>query len=229
MNNKLKLILAVAFGYMLGTAITRGVYTEKVLESYDLGWNDANDADKVDPAIEKYKREQERKAREDLEDSSREELVDGPDGWSYKDPAESEPMVTVAAAKLLIEEQGYTSYDKKSEKPTPKPKQPKGETTSSTDLPYLISLFEFDQDERPAFRDHEQYTLTLFEGDNQLVSQADKPIEGKDRVRTVGDLLSRFSGEDAPDSIYIRNPRLKMDFEVVRDSGSYQDKAGGDE
>lgn len=213
MNNKLKLILAVAFGYMLGTAITRGVYTEKVLESYDVGWNDAK---------EEY---QEKDAPGILTD---EVTIEGVtyDIEEQISPKE-EPMITVAAAKLLIEEQGYTSYDKKSERP--KPKQPKGETTSSTDLPYLISLFEFDQDERPAFRDHEQYTLTLFEGDNQLVSQADKPIEGKDRVRTVGDLLSRFSGEDAPDSIYIRNPRLKMDFEVVRDPGSYQDKAGGDE
>jgi hypothetical protein len=211
MSNKLKLVLAVAFGYMLGTAITRGVYNEKVLESYDLGWNDAK---------EEYQ-------EKDAPEPSPDEIDYNETVAVAEETFEQEAMITVAAAKLLIEEQGYTSYDKKSERP--KPKQPKGETTSSTDLPYLISLFEFDQDERPAFRDHEQYTLTLFEGDNQLVSQADKPIEGKDRVRTVGDLLSRFSGEDAPDSIYIRNPRLKMDFEVVRDPGSYQDKAGGDE
>lgn len=123
---------------------------------------------------------------------------------------------TVEAAKSLIEHEGYTSYN------TVMPEKPKGPTVTSLiqELPVTISFDEYDNTP-PGY---EQYTLTYYEGSNTLVSQAGKVIKGKDLVRTIGDLLGTFKeGEDA---IWVRNPKLKMDFEIVRDAHSFTDVDG---
>lgn len=132
----------------------------------------------------------------------------------------------VESAADLIQRVGYNQMSEK--KPAAEAVAPKGPTTSSvpaiSELPTVIDLYEYDQTDDPRYREWEQYTLTYYVGDNTLVSQTDSVIEGKDLVRTVGDLLGSFP--EGGDSLYIRNPILKMDFEVVRDPRSYADVRG---
>lgn len=85
------------------------------------------------------------------------------------------------------------------------------------DIPYAISFEEFNEN-APG---HEQTTLTYFALDDTLVDAQDKPIDNTEY--TVGDdNLNRFGhGSGDPNVVYVRNEKIDMDFEVVRDKGSY--------
>ncbi len=86
------------------------------------------------------------------------------------------------------------------------------------EVPYLISTEEFMANDEFAF---DQITLTYFEGDDTLTDEREDIVS--DVVRTVGrDNLLRF-GENSqdPNVVYVRNERLRSDFEIVRDPGKY--------
>jgi hypothetical protein len=191
----MKIVLASLAGLVVGYAIAKQQYTEKCIEAYDLGWQDAKgEFEKVTD-------------KQDVQEAVA-ETEEPPT------PAEVEE-VTVEAAQALIEHNGYTAYNT--------PAKPKGPTVSTpviSEIPVPITFKEYDSTP-PGY---EQYVLTYYEGNNILVSQAGKPIKGKDLVRTVGDLLGTF--KDGEDAIYIRNPKLKMDFEIVRDANSFTDVDG---
>jgi len=91
------------------------------------------------------------------------------------------------------------------------------------DVPYAISFEEFNENEP----NHEQTTLTYYEMDDTLVDSQDKPVD--DTEYTVGDdNLNRFGdGSGDPNVVYVRNNKIDMDFEIVRDKGSYQKQVFG--
>jgi hypothetical protein len=191
----MKIVLASLAGLVVGYAIAKQHYTEKCIEAYDLGWQDA-------------KGEFEKPTdKQDVQEAVA-ETEETPT------PAEVEE-VTVEAAQALIEHNGYTAYNT-----PPKPKGPTVSTPPISEIPVTITFKEYDSTP-PGY---EQYVLTYYEGNNILVSQAGKPIKGKDLIRTVGDLLGTF--KDGEDAIYVRNPKLKMDFEIVRDPNSFTDVDG---
>jgi hypothetical protein len=218
-NTNLKIALAFVAGCVIGGSIVRSVMTEKCMEAYDLGWQDRKDTERTDELArladeeEQAEIERERLQQEEAEEAFRSdpanEVVEGPDGPTYKDQVED---ITVGAVETLIEKQGYTQYNK--------PVAPKGPTVITPAIPELPVLITFEEfDNTPA--DYEQYVLTLYMGNNKLVSQSGKVISGVDLVRTVGDLLGNFA--DGDNAIWIRNPKLKMDFEVVRDPKSFDE------
>jgi hypothetical protein len=85
------------------------------------------------------------------------------------------------------------------------------------EVPYIITQVEFFNNELG----YEQATLTYFEGDDVLVDGKDEVVD--DREITVGDdNLSRFGhGAADHDMVYIRSEQLSMEFEIIRDHGSY--------
>lgn len=86
------------------------------------------------------------------------------------------------------------------------------------DTPYIITVDEFMNNEEFSF---DQITITYFEGDDTLVDEREEIIP--DVLRTIGgDTLMRF-GEKSndPNIVYVRNERLRTDFEVVKDQGKY--------
>lgn len=89
--------------------------------------------------------------------------------------------------------------------------------------PYPITKQEFELCEK----DYEQTTLTYFDGDNVLIDERDMPVPSIEA--TVGaDNMTRFGyGSQDPNVIYIRNNRVKLDIEVVRDPGTYSEKVLG--
>lgn len=82
-------------------------------------------------------------------------------------------------------------------------------------LPYVISEEEFGESEVG----WQQLTITYFAGDSVLVDDQDVPIP--DVVNTVGLLPIALFGEGT--SVYVRNPRLEIDFEMVLDTRAYTD------
>lgn len=99
------------------------------------------------------------------------------------------------------------------------PSIPSKPTKRDENQPHIITDEEFLMSEDLRY---EQYTLTYYAGDDVLVNQEDKPVEGKQRLITVGEDNLKF-GEKSNDPriVYIRNPQLTMDLEVILNDGKY--------
>jgi hypothetical protein len=83
--------------------------------------------------------------------------------------------------------------------------------------PYVIHLEEFREDD--AF-DH-QATFTYFEGDDVLIDDHDEVVMKRENIIGEG-CLSRFGhGSGDPNVVYVRNPRLQHDYEILRHKGHY--------
>ena len=92
-----------------------------------------------------------------------------------------------------------------------------GENTEKKDAPYIIPADEFGD-----FDDYDTITLNFY-ADNIVADDDDEIIE--DIEDTIGfDSLSRFyEGAGDIDSVYVRNERLKCDYEIFRDLRRYRD------
>lgn len=87
--------------------------------------------------------------------------------------------------------------------------------------PYVISPEEFGDN----VDDYELISLNYYE-DGVLADDWDEPIEDIDKV--VGkDSLTHF-GEYEDDSVYVRNDRLKCEYEILMRVGKFADKVKDD-
>mgnify|MGYP006274408799 FL=1 len=85
----------------------------------------------------------------------------------------------------------------------------------SLDKPYIIHQDEYFGKET----EYTQSTLTYYAADDILVDEKEVPIYNYKSV--TGEL--RFGhGSDDQNVVYIRNDRLSGEYEVIRDSGSYE-------
>jgi hypothetical protein len=90
----------------------------------------------------------------------------------------------------------------------------------SSDEPYVIHREEFEENEP----NHSQSTLTYYAGDDVLVDDQNKPVYNVPHV--TGEL--KFGhGSDDPIICFIRNERLKADYEVYLDQSTYQQEVLG--
>ncbi len=125
------------------------------------------------------------------------------------DNAKEKPSVIEYAARLR--EQGYTNYsdmvDEKSEEVKEEP--------MSIDKPYVITPEEFGD-----LDDYEIISLTYY-ADQILADDNDVIVDDIEDV--VGfDSLNSF-GEYEDDSVFVRNDRLKCDYEILLDQRKYSD------
>lgn len=82
--------------------------------------------------------------------------------------------------------------------------------------PYVLAEEEYFEND-PA---HIQMSLTYFEVDDILVGEADEVIDDHSIVGEEN--LERFGhGTKSKDVVYVRNEKLKADYEVCRSEGSY--------
>lgn len=120
--------------------------------------------------------------------------------------AKEKPDILEYAAKL--QQSGYVNYSD-GEKPM------KEEEKEPMDKPYVISPDEFG-----VFEEYETVGLTYY-NDQVLADDNDELVE--ELEETVGfDSLTRF-GEYEDDSVFVRNDRLKCDFEILLDHRNYSD------
>lgn len=78
--------------------------------------------------------------------------------------------------------------------------------------PYVISLEEY----QTTRDDHHKAVVIYYEGDNTLTDEGDQIVpEIEDNVGTIN--LTRFGhGSGGKDTVYVRNEKTGVDFEVVR-------------
>jgi hypothetical protein len=141
-------------------------------------------------------------------------------------PLTEDEIMTLSVSKL-ISDQGYGGgvieeeaprfkmYDRTTDNFNP------ADEERSEEEPYVISLAEFQNDEE----DFDKITLRYFEEDDTLNDELGSR-RGDDStipIESVGAAnLERFGvGSTDENIVYIRNEQLKIDFEVIRDEGSY--------
>lgn len=117
------------------------------------------------------------------------------------------PDITEYTKKL--KEEGYINYS------NVVPENKKQEESENMDNPYIISPEEFG-----AFYDYETISLTYYE-DQILADDDDELVDDIEDI--VGfDSLTHF-GEYEDDSVFVRNDRLKCDYEILMDNRKYSD------
>lgn len=127
------------------------------------------------------------------------------------DMAKLKPDLVNYAAKL--QEQGYTNYSAKSEKINKEE-----DNNSMVEKPYIISPEEYGE-----LDDYTQLSLTYY-SDGTLADDDDEIVEDIDD--TVGADFAEHFGDYEDDSVFVRNDRLKCDYEILRDNRSYKDIVG---
>lgn len=120
---------------------------------------------------------------------------------------EEKPDITEYAARL--ERDGYTNYSNVSAE------QKKEEQETMEIKPYVISPEEFGE-----FEDYERISLSYY-ADQVLADEDNEKVDDVDNV--VGlESLTHF-GEFEDDSVFVRNDRLKCDYEILLDQRTYSD------
>jgi len=123
------------------------------------------------------------------------------------DNAKEKPSVVEYAARLR--EQGYTNY---SDIGTEDEEEVKKESMT-VDKPYVIAPEDFGE-----FDDYEKISLTYY-ADRILADDNDELVNDVEDV--VGfDSLNSF-GEYEDDSVFVRNDRLKCDYEILLDQRKF--------
>lgn len=129
------------------------------------------------------------------------------------DMAKLKPDLVNYAAKL--QEQGYTNYAAKNDKI-----EEKEDDDSVVEKPYIIFPEEYGE-----FDEYTKLSLTYY-SDGTLADDDDEIVDDIDE--TVGSDFADHFGEYEDDSVFVRNDRLKCDYEILRDNRSYADVTGMD-
>lgn len=122
----------------------------------------------------------------------------------------------VAEYAARLQEHGYTNYSnmEANVKNTSNKKEEESEPMA-VDKPYVIEPEEFGE-----IDEYERISLSYY-SDNILADDNDELVEDVDTIVGV-ESLSRF-GEFEDDSVFVRNDRLKCDYEILLDQRRYSD------
>jgi hypothetical protein len=193
----------------LGGGLTGYYYAMKTL---DRTYSDLANQEIADAKLfyaKMHKREQFADPITALEETVREHLME-----ATPPPPEEEIVEAIEVIEEATEEvtnifeigEAEEAFDLESEIRMRKPERP-----------YLITV-----DEHTANEDeYEQSTLTFYEGDDTLTDSRDKPIPEPDLVVGDDNLLRFGVASGDPNVVYVRNDKLKMDFEILRSSGKF--------
>lgn len=110
-----------------------------------------------------------------------------------------------------LNDEGYTNYSNvEMSFPDVETKETMGKET-----PYIISPDEFGEED-----EYETISLTYY-ADGVLADDMDYLVE--DVEETVGNDYASHFGEYEDDSVFVRNDRLKADYEILMDERNYSD------
>ena len=189
-----------AAGAAIGSAVA-WLYAKKYYERI------ANDE------IESMKEWLARRVEEQDEESKKEE-PETPAEKTVPTSPSAKPNLMEYAAK--VKELGYyTDYSRKNEQAEQMTFDEDEEEVDDMDEPYVIKPEIFGEED-----DYEEVSLTYY-ADGVLTDEQDNPIEDVDSM--VGADFADHFGEYEDDSVFIRNDRLKVDFEILADQRNYSD------
>lgn len=131
----------------------------------------------------------------------------GPEPTEDKeDEEEDHPELSEKEYTAVVNDHGYTAYSDAEQKEV---------ESMGFRKPYVIPPEEFGEEE-----EYGRSSLTYY-ADKVLVDELDEMVENVED--TIGfESLTHF-GEYEEDSVYVRNERIKCDFEILLDSRRYTD------
>ena len=106
----------------------------------------------------------------------------------------------------IIQKEGYTNYSRSVE-------EKKGDPF--VEKPYVISPEEFGE-----FEEYEKISLTYY-ADQVLTDENNEEVDDVEEI--VGEESLTHFGEYEDDSVFVRNDRLKCDYEILLDQRNYSD------
>jgi hypothetical protein len=142
-------------------------------------------------------------------------------------PNLAEKVQELGYAPVIGEEQVEVDSVFEHDEPQPEPEDPWNQAIEMQNRgpiePYVLHRDEFmvNDDE------HEQVTLTYFAGDDVLSDERDTVIAEPDVIVGLDNLQKFGYGSEDPNTVYICNPRLEVDYEVVRSEGSFAQEVHG--
>jgi len=140
--------------------------------------------------------------------------ADNADVRNKANQAKEKPGVAEYAA--MLNKQGYTNYsNKEANVKDASVKKEEGQVSMAADKPYVIEPEEFGEADG-----YEQISLTYY-ADQVLADEDDDLVEDVENVVGFESLESFGKFED--DSVFVRNDRLKCDFEILLDQRNYSD------
>ncbi len=198
MNNKITSFMIFIFGAAVGSVVT-WQYTKKKYEQIAQ-----EEIDSVKETFSKLK-EVKSKDNESEENNNTRTIVER---------AKDKPSIVEYAA--LLRKKGYTNYsDIDSLSEDSNVSEEEVDENMINDKPYVISPDEFGE-----FDDYDVISLTYY-ADQVLADENDELVE--DIEETVGfESLNTF-GQYEDDSVFVRNDRLKCDYEILLDQRKYSD------
>lgn len=194
MNNRLTNLFMFAVGAAIGSAVTWKLLKTKYEQIAQ---------EEIDSVKETFSRRTEIEPEPETETNSSDILK----GVLERLNTANDNLDKIASYKEKLEGVGYVNYAhvEKKEK----------EDDEIMDDPYVISPDEFGD----AF-DYDTISLTYYK-DGVLANDWDEVIENIDEV--VGlESLEHF-GEYEDDSVFVRNNRLKTEYEILRDNRKFSD------
>jgi len=197
MNNKIASFMMFIFGAAIGSVVT-WQYTKKKYEQIAQ-----EEIASVKETFSKLKVKS--KDNETEENNNARTIVER---------AKDRPSVVEYAA--ILRKQGYTNYsDTDSLSEDSNVSEEEVDKNMINDKPYVISPDEFGE-----FDDYDTISLTYY-ADQVLADEDDELVE--DIEETVGfESLNTF-GQYEDDSVFVRNDRLKCDYEILLDQRKYSD------
>jgi hypothetical protein len=93
----------------------------------------------------------------------------------------------------------------------------------TVDRPYIIHQDEYMQQESG----YSQVTLTYYAGDDVVTEENDTVIDNVDSLLGISNLIHWGHGSDDINVVYIRNPRIEVEYEVCRSPRSYAEEIQG--
>ena len=124
-------------------------------------------------------------------------------------PKDTEP--SVAEYAKVLSKQGYTDYTTSAKEE----KKEVDDTNRKESVPHVIPPEEFGM-----MDDYDTMSLTLY-SDRVLVDENDEKLEDVDGAVGI-DSLDHF-GEYEDEAVYVRNDRLKVDYEILLDQRTYSE------
>jgi hypothetical protein len=93
----------------------------------------------------------------------------------------------------------------------------------SEESPYIIHQDEYIENEKG----YKQEVLTWYAGDNVLTDEQEQPLTNADELVGLSH-MSRFGhGTDDFNVLFVRNDRIRMEYEICRMSTSYEEEVQG--
>lgn len=122
-------------------------------------------------------------------------------------PEQIERKKQTADYEETLVRSGYTNYSDISSKKEAEPEP-------ASEVPYVISPAEFGN-----LDGYDIQTLKYYEADDTLTDDDDNVVDEE----LVGSASLSAFGTYEDDTVYVRNERLKRDYEILRENGRYTD------